>query len=67
MVHFFSSVQLEWEGANEKIVSSMRGEMGVKVNQLREPAIFEEDGQLYLLYTGAGEQAIGITKLEIVD
>lgn len=41
----------------------MRGEMGVKVNQLRDPAIFEEDGQLYLLYTGAREQAIGVTQL----
>ena len=55
--------ELDWEGANEKIVPSMRGEMGVKVNQLRDPAIFEENGQLYLLYTGAGEQAIGIVKV----
>ncbi len=57
--------ELDWEGANEKIEPSMRGEMGVKVNQLRDPAIFEEAGQLYLLYTGAGEQAIGIAKLEV--
>lgn len=34
-----------------------------QVNQLRDPTIFEEDGELYLLYTGAGEQAIGIAKL----
>jgi len=54
---------LDWEGANESLIPSSRGEMGVKVNQLRDPAIFEEDGQLYLLYTGAGEQAIGIAKL----
>ena len=56
--------ELDWEGANEKIIPSMRGEMGIKINQLRDPAIFEENGQLYLLYTGAGEQAIGIAKLE---
>ena len=52
-----------WEGANEALVPSMRGEMGTMVNQLRDPAIYEEDGQLYLLYTGAGEQAIGIAKI----
>ena len=56
---------LDWEGVNEKMTPSMRGEMGVKVNQLRDPAIFEEDGQLYLLYTGAGEQAIGIAAVTI--
>lgn len=55
--------ELDGEGANEKMVPSMRGEMGVKVNQLRDPAIFEENGQLYLLYIGAGEQAIGIAKV----
>lgn len=57
--------KLDWEGANEPLIASMRGEMGVKVNQLRDPAIFEENGQLYLLYTGGGEQAIGIAKIKI--
>lgn len=56
--------ELEWEGANLDKVPSMRGEMGVQVNQLRDPDIFKDaDGQLYLLYTGAGEQAIGIARL----
>lgn len=55
--------EFDWEGANEKIGPSIRGEMGVKVNQLRDPDIFEENGQLYLLYTGAGEQGIGIAQL----
>ncbi|MFK7981707.1 MAG: hypothetical protein AB8G86_17115 [Saprospiraceae bacterium] len=41
----------------------MREEMGVKINQLRDSAIFEEDEQLYLLYIGAGEQAIGVAQL----
>ena len=54
-----------WEGANEPILPSMRGEMSTLVNQLRDPAIFEENGELYLLYTGGGEQAIGIAKLAI--
>ncbi len=56
--------ELEWEGANLEKVPSMRGEMGVRVNQLRDPDIFKDaDEQLYLLYTGAGEQAIGIATL----
>ncbi len=54
---------LTGEGAKEPLIPSSRGEMGIKVNQLRDPAIFEENGQLYLLYTGGGEQAIGIAKL----
>ena len=33
------------------------------VNQLRDPAIYEEDGRIYLLYAVAGEQGIGIGEL----
>jgi hypothetical protein len=33
------------------------------VNQLRDPAIFEEDGRIYLLYAIAGEQGIAIGEL----
>lgn len=44
---------------------SMRGETAEAVNQLRDPDIFEDvDGQLYLLYTRGGEQAIGIAQLK---
>jgi hypothetical protein len=35
------------------------------VNQLRDPAIFEEDGRVYLLYSVAGEAGIGIAEIEI--
>ena len=55
--------ELGWEGGNTKIVPSIRGEMGAKVNQLRDPDIFQDDGKLYLLYTGGGEQNIGIARL----
>jgi hypothetical protein len=34
------------------------------VNQLRDPAIFEEDGRIYLLYSIAGEAGIGIAEIE---
>jgi hypothetical protein len=33
------------------------------VNQLRDPAIFEEDGQIYLLYAVAGESGIAIAEI----
>ncbi len=60
------SPQLDWEGANEENLPSMRGEVGFKVNQLRDPAFFEDlDGQQYLFYAGGGEQAIGLAKLTI--
>ena len=36
-----------------------RGAVGVPVHQLRDPYIYEENGQLYILYSGAGEQNIG--------
>jgi hypothetical protein len=34
-----------------------------RVNQLRDPAIFEDDGRIYLLYAVAGEQGIAIGEL----
>lgn len=55
-----------WEGVDEDKLPSLRGEVGTRVHQLRDPDIFEDDdGQLYMLYTGGGEQAIGIVKLQI--
>jgi hypothetical protein len=38
---------------------------GIGLQQLRDPGIFEEDGQLYLLYSVAGEEGIAIAELEI--
>ena len=35
------------------------------VNQLRDPAIFEENGEVYLLYAVAGESGIGIARLTL--
>ena len=32
------------------------------MNQLRDPAIFEEDGRVYLLYAVAGEGGIGLPR-----
>jgi hypothetical protein len=35
-----------------------------RANQLRDPAIFEEDGKIYLLYAIAAEQGIAIGELK---
>ncbi len=55
--------EFDWEGANEPLEPSWRSAVSVPVNQLRDPAIFEEDGRTFLLYAGAGESNIGIAEL----
>ena len=35
------------------------------VNQLRDPAIYEEDGRVYLLYTVAGERGIALAEVHV--
>jgi hypothetical protein len=57
--------ELTWEGANLPSQVSLRGELTRRVNQLRDPFIFLDEDQAYLLYSGAGEDGIGITSIEI--
>ena len=52
-----------WEGGDLPPDASAYGAVHSRVNQLRDPAIFQEDGKLYLLYALAGEQGIGIGEL----
>ncbi len=61
---------LDWEGADLPFDISLNGSQE-DVRQLRDPSIFEDtmgtadpsDDQLYLLYTGEGEEAIGLSQL----
>ncbi|MCP4469389.1 MAG: hypothetical protein GY815_01670 [Gammaproteobacteria bacterium] len=55
--------QKQWEGADLPADASNYGDIMQRVNQLRDPAIFEEDGRIYLLYAIAGEQGIAIGEL----
>lgn len=55
----------DWEGADAPLVPSERSTAEGHVNQLRDPAIFEEDGRLFLLYAVAGESGIAIVELFI--
>lgn len=60
--------ELPWEGSELPMLSSMRGELDLPARELRDPYVFEdEDGQLYLFYVGAGEQAIGVAHLNKLE
>jgi hypothetical protein len=57
--------ELSWEGVDMEPLPSLRGELVMVANELRDPYLFkDQDGSKYLLYVGAGEQAIGIASLE---
>ena len=57
-----------WEGGQFTPVPSEAGAADEDVNELRDPDIFEDiDGSLYLLYSGRGEDAIGIAMLTSVS
>ena len=54
-----------WEGANLPVEPSRGGHIDERVNQLRDPAIYEEDGNIYLLYSVAGESGIAVARIEL--
>jgi len=54
----------DYEGASLPLKPSRYGSAKGPVRELRDPAIYEEAGDRYLLYSVAGEQGIAIAKLE---
>ena len=56
--------QRPWEGADAPLEPSFRSVAYGRVNQLRDPAIYSEDGRTYLLYAIAGESGIGIAEID---
>ncbi len=52
-----------WEGADAPLVPSVRGAATGHVHQLRDPAIFEEDGRVFFLYAVAGEEGIALAEV----
>ncbi|MDP6377756.1 MAG: hypothetical protein QF921_18465 [Pseudomonadales bacterium] len=56
-----------WEGADAPLEASVRSVAYGGVNQLRDPAIYEEGGKVYLLYAVAGESGIAIAELKGID
>ena len=55
--------ETDWEGAALPLLPSYRGAISLEVNQLRDPAIHEEDGRVYMLYAVKGEAGIAIAEL----
>ena len=53
-----------WEGASAPNLPSVRSTAYGMVNQLRDPAIYEESGVTYLLYAVGGESGIAIARVD---
>ncbi len=56
--------EFAWEGAGAPNVPSIRSTAYGVVNQLRDPAIYEEAGVTYLLYAVGGESGIAIARVD---
>ena len=54
-----------WEGADAPLEPSVRSTAYGHVNQLRDPAIFEDEGRVFLLYAVAGESGIAIAEVHL--
>ena len=55
---------LVWEGVNQPLIPSHYGMALEFSNQLRDPYIFSDNNQLYLLYSYGGESGIAFGKLK---
>jgi hypothetical protein len=53
----------DWEGADAPLEPSVRSVAHGHVNQLRDPAVFEDEGRTFLLYAVAGESGIALAEL----
>jgi hypothetical protein len=56
--------EFTWEGSELQNINSQYGMSHGFVNQLRDPAIYEESGEVYLLYSYGGESGIAIAHLK---
>jgi hypothetical protein len=52
-----------YEGADLPLEPSVRGLARSRVRQLRDPAIYEENGETFLLYSVAGENGIAVARI----
>jgi hypothetical protein len=62
----------EWEGSHRPLQPSRKGAVDQPEHQLRDPCLYREGNELFLLYACAGESGIGIarareTKLRAAD
>ena len=54
--------ETDWEGARRPSSKSVAGPSHGPENAMRDPAIFADDGRVYLLYSVAGESGIAIAE-----
>jgi hypothetical protein len=52
-----------WEGTDLPLEPSWRSGIDIDAHQLRDPALFEEDGRIWLLYAVRGEAGIAVAEL----
>jgi len=57
--------EMDYEGSDLPLLPSERGAIHSRARQLRDPAIFQEEGRPYLLYSVAGENGIAIAELQL--
>ncbi|WP_105426769.1 hypothetical protein [Neorhizobium tomejilense] len=53
----------DWEGGRLPIEPSVIGPADEPVRQLRDPAVYEEDGRRYLIYSVAGEAGLALAEI----
>lgn len=53
-----------YEGMHAALCGSRQGAAHGPVRELRDPAVYEEDGRLYLAYACAGESALALAELQ---
>lgn len=59
------SPEFDWEGADLPVEPSSGGQAKGRVRQLRDPAIYAEGNDVYLLYSVAGEHGIAIAEIDL--
>lgn len=58
--------ELPWEGTDLPITTSTMGAERHRVRELRDACVFVDNDMTYLFYCGAGESAIGVSRLDVV-
>lgn len=59
----FLAPETDWEGANLPLSEGRIGALDKPVRALRDPALFQEAGKVYLLYAIAGEAGLAIAEI----
>lgn len=57
--------ETSYERANLPALPLRAGDIDMPVRQLRDPAIYEESGRVYLLYSTCGEQGIALAEVHL--